>query len=101
MIVAAIFGLDRSMAFPGWWALLPVIGTVLLIAAGPTAWINRNIFAHPACVYIGLISYPLYLWHWPLLSFARIVEVGEPPKPLLVACIAVSFVLAALTYELV
>jgi peptidoglycan/LPS O-acetylase OafA/YrhL len=49
------------------------MGTALVIAAGPKAWLNRNILSNPVFVWIGLVSYPLYLWHWPLLCFPRIV----------------------------
>lgn len=58
--------------FPAWLALLPVFGATMLIAAGPSAWINRYFLGSRLLVAIGLISYPLYLWHWILLSFAQI-----------------------------
>jgi peptidoglycan/LPS O-acetylase OafA/YrhL len=93
--------LDANRSFPGWWALLPVLGTALVVRAGPQAWINRTVLAHPAMVFVGLISYPLYLWHWPLLTFARIVHGGEPPVALRLGLLAASMVLAWLTYELV
>lgn len=101
LLAAALALLDGARAFPGWWALLPVLGTVLLISAGPQAWINRRILAQPAMVFVGLISYPLYLWHWPLLAFARIAQGGEPPAALRLALLALSLALAWLTYALV
>jgi peptidoglycan/LPS O-acetylase OafA/YrhL len=101
LVAAGIALLSAGRAFPGWWALPPVVGTALLINAGPAAWINRRILSNPVMVHIGLISYPLYLWHWPLLSYARISEGGEPPAALRLALLATSFVLAWLTYELV
>src|SRR5207247_5485333 len=75
---AVTLGLEQGAAYPGWWATLPVVGTALLIWAGTDAWINRALLGRHALVYIGLMSYPLYLWHWPLLAFARITESGEP-----------------------
>jgi peptidoglycan/LPS O-acetylase OafA/YrhL len=60
----------------GWLSLAPVPGTFLLIAAGSESWINRKILSQPALVWFGLISYPLYLWHWPLFSFLEITEDG-------------------------
>ncbi|MDR3359018.1 MAG: hypothetical protein LBN96_09285 [Desulfovibrio sp.] len=54
--------------FPGWKAVLPVTGATLFIAAGPDAWINRVLFSNKPAVCIGLVSYPFYLWHWPLIS---------------------------------
>jgi peptidoglycan/LPS O-acetylase OafA/YrhL len=101
LVATALVGLDRHSKFPGWWALLPAGGTFLLIAAGPAAWINRALLAQPAIVFVGLISYPLYLWHWPLLSFARIVEPFEPSREIKLTIIVVSVVLAWLTYQFV
>ncbi len=73
-IVTSLAMLNKDRAFPGWWALLPVLGASSFILAGPSAWINRVILAAPAMNFTGRISYPLYLWHWPLLSFARILD---------------------------
>jgi len=87
--------------FPGWWALLPTFGALLLIQAGPEAWINRNLLANRVVVYIGLISYPLYLWHWPLLTYARIFYGGAPPLGVRVGALALGVLLAWATYEFV
>ena len=97
-IAIALVSLDKEAPFPGWWALLPVIGAFSIIIAGPEAWINRCVLAHPAAVFVGLISYPLYLWHWPLLAFAQIAtenDFGTLPKA---GVLAVSFLLSTLTY---
>ena len=73
LIVVAVFGYDAQTSFPGWGAVLPVLGTVLLIGARHGVVSNRLLMAKPA-VFLGLISYSWYLWHWPLLAFARIVS---------------------------
>jgi peptidoglycan/LPS O-acetylase OafA/YrhL len=73
LIVLAAAVLNVHRAFPGWWALLPVAGSALLISA-PASWINRTLLGWPPMVGIGLISYPLYLWHWPLLVMPAIVK---------------------------
>ncbi len=86
--------------FPGLWPLLPVAGTMLLIAAGPGGWLNR-LLAHPGPVQIGLISYPLYLWHWPLLCFARILASHVPAPGIRLAVLALAIVLAWLTTRLI
>ena len=71
VIAAAVLNVHR--AFPGWWALLPVTGSALLLSA-PASWVNRTLLGWPPMVWVGLISYPLYLWHWPLLVFPAIVK---------------------------
>jgi hypothetical protein len=87
--------------FPGVVVLLPVLAGALLILAGPQALINRWFLAHPLMVRIGLISYPLYLWHWPLLVYFRTLQ-GGPLSPLKAGiAVFISFILAALSYELI
>jgi peptidoglycan/LPS O-acetylase OafA/YrhL len=90
----------REESFPG-WALLPTLGTVLVISAGAQAWANRVLLSNRALVGLGLISYPLYLWHWPLLSFARIIEGETVAGSIRIAAVLISVALAWLTYELV
>ncbi|MBO7882014.1 acyltransferase family protein [Burkholderia pseudomallei] len=80
LCLASFVFVDSQAAFPGWWALLPVVGAVGLIAAGRGGWVNRYVLARPVSVWFGRISYALYLWHWPLLSFAFIVA-GRMPSP--------------------
>ena len=98
-IAGSVLGLDSSTRWPGWAALLPVSGAALLIAAGSQAWPNRRLLAWRPLVWVGLISYPLYLWHWPLLVLLRIVEGGQPPLLLRLAAVALSVLLAALTWR--
>ncbi|QBE67340.1 acyltransferase [Pseudoduganella lutea] len=101
LLVALAYGLaSKERAFPGWWALLPVAGAVLLIGAGPQACVNRVLGSRPL-VAIGIVSYPLYLWHWPLLSFAQIVESGTPSAGLRAAALALALLLAWATWRLV
>ena len=71
LIVVGAALLSERTPFPGWAALLPVAGAVLLIDAGPASVVNRLLLGWRPAVLLGLISYPLYLWHWPLLIFAR------------------------------
>jgi peptidoglycan/LPS O-acetylase OafA/YrhL len=93
--------IDTRQPFPGFLALVPVFGTATLIAVGPRAWLNRNLLGASPLVKLGLISYPLYLWHWPLLSFARILQPEEPSPLLLLGLLASALVLAWLTYRFV
>ncbi len=99
LIATGLVLLNGSRLFPGLWALLPSVGALLVIVAGPRAWFNRAVLSAPVMVGIGLISYPLYLWHWPLLSFARIAT-GETPSHLVRAGLVLASVgLAWLTYQ--
>lgn len=100
-IAASVFVLDRWSRFPGWLGLLPTVGATMVIAAGPHAWLNRHLLSRRTLVFIGLISFPLYLWHWPLLSFLRIVESSQPVIGLRISAVIASFALAWITYRLV
>jgi peptidoglycan/LPS O-acetylase OafA/YrhL len=91
----------RDLPFPGNLALLPTLGAVLIIGAGPHAWFNRVVLSNRVLVWVGLISYPLYLWHWPLLSFAQIVESHLPGPAIRAGAVALAVLLAWLTYRLV
>jgi peptidoglycan/LPS O-acetylase OafA/YrhL len=99
LIALAIFVISGGSNFPGYWALLPAAGTYLILSAGPHAWLNREVLSNRWLVGIGLISYPLYLWHWPLLTFARIAEKEALTPGVRVAAVLLSFVLAGLTYR--
>jgi peptidoglycan/LPS O-acetylase OafA/YrhL len=101
LLVAGMFVINRGSSFPGYWALMPVFGAWLVIAAGPQAWVNRRVFANRGMVSVGLISYPLYLWHWPILSFLRILEARVPAVPIRIGALALTFVLSWLTYHYV
>ena len=101
LIVISILVITRESALPGWWAILPTLGAMLIISAGSDAWLNRSILSWPVLVWFGLISYPLYLWHWLLLSFARIAEGQLPSVELRIAVVVLSVALAWLTYLLI
>ncbi|KDO19783.1 hypothetical protein SPRG_22345 [Saprolegnia parasitica CBS 223.65] len=95
------FDIDTS-AFPGYYALLPTIGATLLIAAGADASVNTYLLSNRVAVYVGKISYCLYLWHWPLLVFAieRYPDVTSRPfymQP--ITMLLLSVVLSVATYE--
>jgi peptidoglycan/LPS O-acetylase OafA/YrhL len=93
--------ITRDRHFPGGLALIPTVGAAMLIAAGPRAWFNRVVLSHPLMVWVGLVSYPLYLWHWPLLSFAQIVESRVPALPIRAGAVGLAVLLAWLTWRVV
>jgi peptidoglycan/LPS O-acetylase OafA/YrhL len=97
LLCGGVYALNKGRLFPGWWALLPTVGAALLLST-EGSWINNNILSHKVLVGVGLISYPLYLWHWPLLSFGRIVMNGELPASARLGLILLAVLLAFLTY---
>lgn len=99
LIGAGLALLDKDKAFPGWWAILPVFGAFFCIAAGPAAWLNRRVLGSRLMVWFGLISYPLYLWHWPLLAYARVLEGGMPTRNVRIACVIAAVALAWATWK--
>jgi peptidoglycan/LPS O-acetylase OafA/YrhL len=100
LLIAGLTLIDKESSFPGWLALLPTIGAFFSISAGPDTWLNRNLLSNRVMIWIGLISYPLYLWHWPILSFIRTAD-GEPTLETKFAAIAVAVLLSWATYRLV
>jgi peptidoglycan/LPS O-acetylase OafA/YrhL len=101
LIIFSAIVLDTSRPFPGWWALLPVLGSCLLISAGPNAWFNRIVLSSRPFVAIGLISYPLYLWHWPLLTLMRNALPGGDSLVGRLSLLLASLLLAWATYQLI
>ncbi len=101
LLIYGFWRINKELSFPGKWALVPVLGAVLIITAGSKAWVNRVILSNKIAVWFGLISFPLYLWHWPILSFARIVESEVPSRNIRIAAVVLSILLAWLTYKLV
>ena len=87
----------REKGFPGWQAILPVVATVLIVIAGKDAILNRWVLSNRVLVWFGLISYPMYLWHWPLISMKRVISLRTPSAIYCVAAFVVCTVLAWLT----
>jgi peptidoglycan/LPS O-acetylase OafA/YrhL len=92
--------LDHTTGYPGWGALLPVVGAALLIEARGSI-VNRRLLSHPAMIFIGLVSYPLYLWHWPLLCYLGILRGGDPTALEKDLVIALAFAVACGTYTFI
>lgn len=101
LLVFGFLIVRAEMGFPGKLAIIPVLGAMLIIMAGPGAWFNRAVLSNRVAVWIGLISFPMYLWHWPLLSFARIMEGRLPRLDIRLAAVVLTFLLAWLTYLLI
>ena len=100
LMIGAIFLFRETQSFPGWRALLPTCGCALVLANPGGPW-GERLLGGIAAQAIGRISYPLYLWHWPLLSFAFIEWGPNGMLPIRVALAAAAVVLAWLTYRFV
>ena len=103
--LAAILGpllfFNARLEWPGWCALFPTMGTALIIASGPGARLNEFVLASKTAVRVGKISYPWYLWHWPLLVFGRSTPWGVAQVFIDGFAVLISAVLAAATYRFV
>jgi peptidoglycan/LPS O-acetylase OafA/YrhL len=102
LLAVAATKINEQSEFPGYWALLPVGGTLCLIASSGS-WVNREVLGQRPLVFIGLISYPLYLWHWVLLALLKmwLYDGVEPPRTPRIIVVLLSVVLAWATYELI
>ncbi len=96
----AVVAFTPATAFPGAAALLPVLGAAALIHAAEGTAVGRLLSLRPV-VFVGQISYSLYLWHWPVIVFAEYATDRRLTGGWTVAAIAVSFVLAALSWRTV
>jgi len=104
VIGVALIGLsmilfDPKTPFPGFAALLPTLGALAILIPGEDSWFRSRILASRPMVFIGLISYPLYLWHWPILSFEVILHSGLPHPIYRIAAVLLSLAFATLTYQ--
>ncbi len=103
-ILIPVFVFDSATPFPAAAALPPVVGATILIwvgAKGGGSFVS-SLLAHYALVWVGLISYSLYLWHWPILAFMRIVlDSAVLPIKFAVFAVALSVAMAWLSFHFV
>jgi peptidoglycan/LPS O-acetylase OafA/YrhL len=92
--------LKETDGFPGWLALLPTAGCALVIATPGSTWATA-LLRNRIAGFVGAISYPLYLWHWPLFAFARGTPGVYPTAAVMLALGALAFALSALTYRFI
>ena len=97
LVIGAMAGFDTASPWPGWRALVPVLGTVavLLAARSASSWTG-----HAAAQWLGSRSYSLYLWHWPVMVALNYLE-WEADAPAIAAGLALTLVLGDLSYRLV
>jgi peptidoglycan/LPS O-acetylase OafA/YrhL len=97
MIILSLFLITKNQAFPSFLSLIPVAGTALIIFSNSP----NKILTNPLLVWFGLISYPLYLWHWPILSLAKISNGIYPSNFLIINLLVLAIFLSWLTFKFI
>ena len=100
-LLFSLFQIDDTVPYPHLYAMAPALSAVALIVVGNHSQIARLLLSNRFVVEVGLISYPLYLWHWPVLSFLYIIEGDTPHSDARLIAIVLSLILASSTYRLV
>lgn len=101
-IMVSLLTIRSNMAFPGWVALAPCLGSALIIHAGGRSWLANNVLAARPVVFVGLLSYSLYLWHWPILAAIRVYTASVHLAPMLaVAAVPLIFFVSWLSWRYV
>jgi len=88
-----------SETYPGAWGMTSTFATVLLISCGSESFVNRTILSHPVMVFLGVISYPYYLFHWPIIAFGNIFEGGHSTALYRAGATAAALVIGWLLYK--
>jgi peptidoglycan/LPS O-acetylase OafA/YrhL len=99
-IALALWRFNPRTPYPGYFSLVPVIGAAALLGTSGT-FVHRYVLSTWPVVFVGLISYPLYLWHFPLMAYARIHFVDGVPARVMCAILVASVFLAWLTYQFI
>ena len=92
-ILAAALLLDARTPYPGFWALLPSLGTAAVLDGGCGRWQVGRFLALPPMQAMGRVSYAWYLWHWPTLLLGRTLVDGNNPWHV-AGMVAISLLLA-------
>ena len=101
VLLASIFLITTDDPFPSYNAIFPVFGAVLVIVGGSASSFSRSVLSNKIALWFGLISYPLYLWHWPILSYLHIIEGGTPHRNRTILAILFSILFAWITYKFI
>ena len=99
LLILVVVLVDKRSAYPGYWALMPVLGTCLILRMQPVSPLKKKILTQPVLVFIGKISYGIYLWHWPLLVLLHLSDQNSGLAKM--SAFAASFALAYVTYVLI
>jgi peptidoglycan/LPS O-acetylase OafA/YrhL len=101
LIAVGLVHPTNRLTVPNGFTLFPTLGAALVVCSDGRSWVDRILLSNPVFVWFGLISYPLYLWHWPLLVFAEGELSGSPGIVAKGAVTALAILLAWLTYRFV
>jgi len=101
VLLASVFLITTDDPFPSYNAIFPVFGAVLVIVGGSASSFSRSVLSNKIALWFGLISYPLYLWHWPILSYLHIIEGGTPHRNRTILAILFSILFAWITYKFI
>jgi peptidoglycan/LPS O-acetylase OafA/YrhL len=101
LAILPIFIFDSQTPFPSYYALLPVIGSCLIILSAKESGVAYRILTFKPVIYIGLISYSLYLWHWPVIVFNNWIMADLDQTLRATISIIVSLILGSLSFHLI
>ena len=99
-ILVAVWRFSPKTPFPGYATLVPVLAAAALIGTSNTL-VHRYVLASRGVVFVGLISYPLYLWHYPMMAYGRIHFADAVPVPVMSGILLASLLLSWLTYQFI
>jgi peptidoglycan/LPS O-acetylase OafA/YrhL len=100
-IILSIAFFDQSTPFPGFYALLPTFGTLLVIVYSSPRTIVGNLLSNNYIVKIGVLSYSAYLWHQPVFSFARHINLNKTDNSLKIILICLIFIISYLSWRFI
>ena len=100
-LIASAILINKDDPFPSYQAIFPIFGTVMVIIGGGVNSISKLVLSNKIVIWFGLISYPLYLWHWPIISYFHIIEGGTPHRNSTILAIVFSILFAWITYRFV
>ncbi len=99
-VIVSVFTYTETMRFPGVAALVPCVGTAMLIAAGSQTWVNRGFGLYPLR-YVGRASYSIYLVHWPIVVFYTYLYDAPETFTAIAGLSLAALILGACLYHLV
>jgi peptidoglycan/LPS O-acetylase OafA/YrhL len=101
LLLGSVLTIGKNDPFPSYTAIVPVFGALLVIAGGNSSFLAQTILSNRLATWFGLISYPLYLWHWPVISYLYIIEDGLPSRVYRFLAVLLSILLAWTTFQFI